>query len=205
MFWQKTQSQQWAAQKAAEEKDESKPRYLRLILSDFVLSHTFDGWEFDDVEPRHRLAVAAKWRHHWNSEKIFFNGHEIDPEETSIWFSGVGNSKTKTDRSRATYQSLYVYLTDTVFEQLVDTVKYGHIKEAQLFMNTEPRPDHGPRLVLGDSSLQITSQPPKVPLPPTNVVNVPALIKRATWQFLCCHWAARRNPFLASPLIPGSG
>jgi hypothetical protein len=63
MFWQKTQARQQAARKAADEKDESKPRHLCLTLSNFALSLSFDGWEYDDAEPHHRVAVGAKWRH----------------------------------------------------------------------------------------------------------------------------------------------
>ena len=162
-------SQKAAEEKEAREKEEIEPRFLGLILSDFVLCHSLEGWEFDDLEPRYRVAVRAKWRH-WNgsprSEKIFVRGREIDPETTPIWFTGVGSSKTETDKSHADHRALDVRLTDAVFEQLVNTVQHGQITEAWLSASTEPRADLPPRLLVRD--LNITSQPQMV-APPAEV------------------------------------
>jgi hypothetical protein len=61
---------------AATAEVESKPRHLTLALSDFSLIEGFRGFYERgggdyEVEPRHSVAIRAKWRHVASSEKIF--------------------------------------------------------------------------------------------------------------------------------------
>jgi hypothetical protein len=173
------------AKLAATVEIESKSRDLDLALFDFTLIDTFRGFyerggSDYEVEPRHRVAISAKWRHLAFSEKIFLAGDEIDPETTLFWISAA-SGKDSTDKSHASHYGLQVYLIEDVFSALVDTVARGDIKEARTWLRTEPRSGSSPCLVFGE--LQITSHRRETPGDPIQV-PLPRELKRLLYVII---------------------
>jgi hypothetical protein len=171
---------------AATAEVESKPRHLTLALSDFSLIEGFRGFYEGgggdyEVEPRHSVAIRAKWRHVASSEKIFLAGDEIDPETTFVFFSAA-SSKDSADKSHASHHGLSVYLIEDVFSALIDTVVRGDIKEAMAWVRTEPRDSvWGPRLLFGE--LETISHRRESPADPVHV-PIPKELKRLLYLII---------------------
>jgi hypothetical protein len=137
---------------------ESKPAYLRLALSDFTVIDLFRGFyehgeRYLEFEPEHRAIINAKWKHDWHSEKLFLDGHEIEPH--IVQFALTAN-REDTEKSRADHEFLVVYMMKDVFWPLVKVIQRGDIERATLILRAEPHDKLDDRLRLVFGNLEIT-------------------------------------------------
>jgi hypothetical protein len=164
------QTQSVAEPQSAETADlEREPMTLHLVLSDFTLIETFQGFydygERDmEIEPAHRITIKAKWKNvsHQSGRPdrwLLLGEREINPEIAPLLMRAAV-SKDEAEKSHASHHGLFVNIAEDVFSALVATVRRGEIEEAMMLLQAEP-PWEGAlgirhRLVFGN--LEVTSR-----------------------------------------------